>query len=150
MCNQWSSHFWYHLGRAQWQIGVQFCSEISVGRFETFLTFTPDRTSFKKLIFPERWTIFDALHQTSLFFYLTVAGGVVQIRDWTQETPVPRGRKGDLARKQRRSQALWKTSLCWFNLHHPDGCPVSVEKCPFAHSEDELKERPTAEYLSSL
>ena len=123
-----------------------FCRQVC-----EFSTFTPDRKSFKKVFFlPARWTIFDALHQTSLFFYLTVVGGVVQMRDWTQETSVPRGRKGDLARKQRRSQALWKTSVCWFNLHHPDGCPVSVEKCPFAHSEDELKERPTAEYLSSL
>ena len=80
----------------------------------------------------------------------TVAGGVVQMRDWTQETPGPRGKKGDVARKQRRSQALWKTSLCWFYLQHPDGCPVAVEQCPFAHGEDELRERPTAEYLNNL
>ena len=79
-----------------------------------------------------------------------VTGGVVEIRDWTQEIPGPRGKKGDPARKKRRSEALWKTSLCWFHLHHPDGCPVSVEQCPFAHGEDELKERPTAEYLGSL
>jgi len=81
---------------------------------------------------------------------LAVAGGVVQMRDWTQESLGQRGKKWDLARKQRRSQALWKTSMCWFYIHHPDGCPVLTELCPFAHSTDELRERPPVEYLNSL
>lgn len=84
------------------------------------------------------------------YYIFKVTGGVVQMRDWTQETPGPRGKKGDLARKQRRSQALWKTSLCWFYLQHPDGCPVAVQQCPFAHGEHELRERPTAEFLDNL
>lgn len=79
-----------------------------------------------------------------------VAGGVVQMRDWTQESLCQRGKKKDLARKQQRSQALWKTSMCWFNIHHPDGCPVLTEQCSFAHTTDELRERPPVEYQNSL
>lgn len=85
-----------------------------------------------------------------LYSYFSVAGGTVQLRDWTQETLAPRGKKGDLARKQKRSQALWKTSLCWFHLQHPDGCPVAIQQCPFAHGKSELRERPTAEFLDNL
>ena len=85
-----------------------------------------------------------------LYSYFSVAGGIVHLRDWTQETLGPRGKKGDLARKQRRSQALWKTSLCWFHLQHPDGCPVAIQHCPFAHGRSELRERPTAEFLDNL
>ena len=63
----WSSDFWYYLGRTQWQIGVQFFSKISVGRFVTFLLLNRTGKVLKSLFLPARWTMFDALHQTSLF-----------------------------------------------------------------------------------
>ena len=86
----------------------------------------------------------------SVSYYLSVAGGVVQMRDWTQESKSQRGKKRDLSRKQQRSQALWKTSICWFHVNHPDGCPVLTEQCPFAHTTGELRERPPVEYLNSV
>ena len=86
----------------------------------------------------------------TMLFSCAVADGVVQMKDWTQESPGPRRKKRDSARKQRISQALWKTSMCWFSLHHPDGCPVPMEQCPYAHISDELRERPSVECLNSL
>lgn len=79
-----------------------------------------------------------------------VAGGLIEMRDWSQESPSPGAKKCDLGRKLQRSHALRKTSFCWFYLHHPDGCPVPAEKCRYAHTTDDLRERPSAEVLISL
>lgn len=35
-----------------------------------------------------------------------------------------------------------KTTMCWFNEHHPDGCPKSDCDCNYAHSESELRAKP--------
>lgn len=32
-----------------------------------------------------------------------------------------------------------KTRLCWFFLHHPDGCVLPAPRCPFAHGPAELR-----------
>ena len=37
---------------------------------------------------------------------------------------------------------LYKTKLCWFNERHPQGCPRLSDSCPYAHGNDELRERP--------
>lgn len=79
-----------------------------------------------------------------------VEGGEVQLRDWANGVPVPRRKYGDKARREKRAQALWKTSLCWFHFNHPQGCPIRAEKCSFAHNADELQERPSPDYLKNL
>lgn len=79
-----------------------------------------------------------------------VTGGLVELRDWSQESSCHGAKKANFGKKQRRSQALRKTSLCWFYLHHPDGCPVTAEKCHYAHTTDDLRERPSVEVLNSL
>lgn len=79
-----------------------------------------------------------------------VAGGLIEMKDWSQESLFPGAKKRDLGRKLQRSYALRKTSFCWFYLHHPDGCPVPAENCRYAHTTDDLRERPSAEVLNSL
>ncbi|XP_058861112.1 probable tRNA (uracil-O(2)-)-methyltransferase isoform X2 [Acipenser ruthenus] len=68
-----------------------------------------------------------------------VLGGIVQIRDWREETG---GRKAKPDLKRKLSSAVLKTRLCWFFVNHPDGCPIPSESCLFAHGPEEL--RPSA------
>jgi hypothetical protein len=87
----------------------------------------------------------------SFILLLLVVGGVVQLRDWRQEAPGPKlTTNADVEFLKRRYKALRNTSMCWFHLNHPDGCILSTEQCPYAHSQDELLERPSAEYLKSV
>ncbi|XP_078069622.1 putative tRNA (uracil-O(2)-)-methyltransferase isoform X2 [Mustelus asterias] len=67
-----------------------------------------------------------------------VVRGNVQIRDWSKE----RQRKilSSDAKRKLPSEAC-KTRLCWFFVNHPDGCPRTAEKCPFAHGTEELRSR---------
>ncbi|XP_023109200.2 probable tRNA (uracil-O(2)-)-methyltransferase isoform X2 [Felis catus] len=65
-----------------------------------------------------------------------VRSGRVRLRDWREER----------LRKQRRPQAkrrpfseAFKTRLCWFFAHHPDGCALPSDRCPFAHGPEELR-----------
>uniref|UniRef100_A0A4W3H4Y8 tRNA (uracil-O(2)-)-methyltransferase n=1 Tax=Callorhinchus milii TaxID=7868 RepID=A0A4W3H4Y8_CALMI len=60
----------------------------------------------------------------------------VQIRDWTKEKQTRRPASN--AKRKLPSEAC-KTRLCWFFANHPDGCPRSTERCPFAHGTEELK-----------
>ncbi|XP_051897365.1 probable tRNA (uracil-O(2)-)-methyltransferase [Pristis pectinata] len=66
-----------------------------------------------------------------------VVHGQVQIRDWTKEEQTRKQTSG--ARKMPLDTC--KTRLCWFFVNHPDGCPRSAEKCPFAHGTEELRPR---------
>ncbi|KAM6909370.1 putative tRNA (uracil-O(2)-)-methyltransferase [Xenentodon cancila] len=63
-----------------------------------------------------------------------VEGGRVHIRDWREEKPS----RADSRRKQISPGAL-KTRLCWFDAHHPQGCPLQAQNCAFAHGPDELR-----------
>ncbi|XP_008576971.1 PREDICTED: probable tRNA (uracil-O(2)-)-methyltransferase [Galeopterus variegatus] len=65
-----------------------------------------------------------------------VQNGRVHIRDWREE----RLRKKTHPEAKRRlfSDAL-KTRICWFFTHHPDGCPLPSDCCPFAHGPGELR-----------
>ncbi|NWX81793.1 TRM44 methyltransferase, partial [Nothoprocta ornata] len=65
-----------------------------------------------------------------------VLNGRVHIRDWRKEKPA---RKNMPEVKRRRSAEAFKTRLCWFFLHHPDGCSLPSESCPYAHGTDELR-----------
>ncbi|XP_061565608.1 probable tRNA (uracil-O(2)-)-methyltransferase [Cololabis saira] len=63
-----------------------------------------------------------------------VEGGRVRLRDWREET----SRRADSRRKQIAPGAV-KTRLCWFDAHHPQGCPMHAPNCAFAHGPDELR-----------
>lgn len=62
-----------------------------------------------------------------------VEGGRVYIRDWRDMKP-----SRDVKRRPVAPGAL-KTRLCWFHTHHPQGCPLQVTHCAFAHGPDDLR-----------
>ncbi|KAM7168882.1 putative tRNA (uracil-O(2)-)-methyltransferase isoform 1-T1 [Macrochelys suwanniensis] len=66
-----------------------------------------------------------------------VLNGRVHIRDWREEKPSKRT-KPEI--KRRFSADAFKTRLCWFFIHHPDGCSLTSESCPYAHGTDELRQ----------
>ena len=47
-----------------------------------------------------------------------------------------------MRKKKNEQELLFKTKLCWFNDHHPQGCPRLSILCPYAHGKDELRQRP--------
>ncbi|NWW82022.1 TRM44 methyltransferase, partial [Climacteris rufus] len=65
-----------------------------------------------------------------------VLHGRVHIRDWRKEKP-PSKTKPEV--KRRLSAEAFKTRLCWFFIHHPDGCSLPAESCPYAHGTEELR-----------
>ncbi|CAI5783557.1 probable tRNA (uracil-O(2)-)-methyltransferase [Podarcis lilfordi] len=67
-----------------------------------------------------------------------VLNGKVHIRDWREWKP-PRKNKPGKQLKQRLPSKAIKTRLCWFHIHHPQGCPLSSELCCYAHGSEELK-----------
>ncbi|XP_050829647.1 probable tRNA (uracil-O(2)-)-methyltransferase isoform X1 [Serinus canaria] len=66
-----------------------------------------------------------------------VLDGRVHIRDWRKEKP-PSKTKPEV--KRRLSAEAFKTRLCWFFIHHPDGCSLPSEACPYAHGTEELRQ----------
>ncbi|KAM6261777.1 putative tRNA (uracil-O(2)-)-methyltransferase isoform 1-T1 [Porphyrio hochstetteri] len=66
-----------------------------------------------------------------------VLNGRVHIRDWRKEKP---SRKTKPEVKRRLSAEAFKTCLCWFFIHHPDGCSLPSESCPYAHGTEELRQ----------
>ncbi|NXM81139.1 TRM44 methyltransferase, partial [Oenanthe oenanthe] len=65
-----------------------------------------------------------------------VLNGKVHIRDWRKEKP-PSKTKPEV--KRHLSAEAFKTRLCWFFVHHPDGCSLPSEACPYAHGTEELR-----------
>ncbi|NWQ73988.1 TRM44 methyltransferase, partial [Columbina picui] len=65
-----------------------------------------------------------------------VLNGRVHIRDWRKEKP-SRETKPEV--KRRLAAEAFKTRLCWFFIHHPDGCSLPSESCPYAHGTEELR-----------
>nr|XP_011743253.1 probable tRNA (uracil-O(2)-)-methyltransferase isoform X5 [Macaca nemestrina] len=65
-----------------------------------------------------------------------VVNGRVHIRDWREETLWETKQP---EAKQRVLSKACKTRLCWFFTHHPDGCALSADCCPFAHGPAELR-----------
>ncbi|XP_071502602.1 probable tRNA (uracil-O(2)-)-methyltransferase [Diadema antillarum] len=84
-----------------------------------------------------------------------ITGNQVMLRDWSSDSigegdrdePLG-GRKrseGQVRKEEKREGdrlKLFKTKLCWFHAHHPDGCPKPADACPFAHGNEELRSRP--------
>ncbi|XP_060511490.2 putative tRNA (uracil-O(2)-)-methyltransferase isoform X2 [Panthera onca] len=65
-----------------------------------------------------------------------VRSGRVHLRDWREER-LWKQRQPE-ARRRLFSEAF-KTRLCWFFSHHPDGCALPSDCCPFAHGPEELR-----------
>ncbi|XP_054247533.1 probable tRNA (uracil-O(2)-)-methyltransferase [Indicator indicator] len=66
-----------------------------------------------------------------------VLNGRVHIRDWRKEKPA---RRAQPEVKRRLSAGALKTRLCWFFIHHPDGCSLPSASCPYAHGTEELRQ----------
>ncbi|XP_076794464.1 putative tRNA (uracil-O(2)-)-methyltransferase isoform X2 [Arvicanthis niloticus] len=64
-----------------------------------------------------------------------VLNGRVHIRDWRQELQ----REKPPEAKRSLSAEVFKTRICWFFTHHPDGCVLPAARCPFAHGPEELR-----------
>nr|XP_031294074.1 probable tRNA (uracil-O(2)-)-methyltransferase isoform X1 [Camelus dromedarius] len=60
-----------------------------------------------------------------------VVNGQVRIRDWREEK----------LWEEKELEAR-KTRICWFFTHHPDGCVLPSDCCPFAHGPGELRPAP--------
>ncbi|XP_062589805.1 probable tRNA (uracil-O(2)-)-methyltransferase [Saccostrea cucullata] len=69
-----------------------------------------------------------------------VSGGSVQLRDLTLDEPYSKHSK--LSKKDKSQH--FKTVQCWFYNNHPDGCPLTAEKCHFAHGKQDMKIMETA------
>uniref|UniRef100_A0A8D0L289 tRNA (uracil-O(2)-)-methyltransferase n=1 Tax=Sphenodon punctatus TaxID=8508 RepID=A0A8D0L289_SPHPU len=76
-------------------------------------------------------TLFRNTHQV-----FEVLNGRVQLRDWRERK---QSKKNKPEAKQRLSSEAFKTRLCWFYVHHPDGCSLTSESCPYAHGAEELR-----------
>ncbi|XP_031440389.1 probable tRNA (uracil-O(2)-)-methyltransferase isoform X2 [Clupea harengus] len=69
-----------------------------------------------------------------------VMGGRVHIRDW--RASVLSGGvagRGKAKRKPPTPEGAVKTRPCWFHAHHPGGCPLPTQQCPFAHGHADLR-----------
>ncbi|XP_051020762.1 probable tRNA (uracil-O(2)-)-methyltransferase [Acomys russatus] len=64
-----------------------------------------------------------------------VLNGRVHIRDWRRELQ----REKPPEAKRSLSAEVFKTRICWFFTHHPDGCVLPAARCPFAHGPEELR-----------
>ncbi|KAF0871022.1 TRM44 methyltransferase, partial [Crocuta crocuta] len=68
-----------------------------------------------------------------------VLNGRVHIRDWRQEQLRKQQRPEAKEAKRRLFSEAFKTRACWFFSHHPDGCALPSDCCPFAHGPEELR-----------
>ncbi|XP_071945097.1 probable tRNA (uracil-O(2)-)-methyltransferase [Antedon mediterranea] len=71
-----------------------------------------------------------------------VSGNTVKIRDWANRENEPGKAHASLKNIQDK-ELLFKTKHCWFHSNHPDGCPRKDHTCPFAHGDNDLRERAT-------
>ncbi|ESO97267.1 hypothetical protein LOTGIDRAFT_115011, partial [Lottia gigantea] len=71
-----------------------------------------------------------------------VTGGIVRLRDLSSDDLF--GKKNSKKKKvsKTNSEDFIKTTLCWFNEHHPDGCPQLAVNCKYAHGAQELRQKP--------
>lgn len=76
-----------------------------------------------------------------------VLHGHVRIRDWREERP---WKQEEPEAKRRPSSDTFKTRICWFFAHHPDGCVLPADCCPFAHGPGELRPAPRTKKKPAL
>ncbi|XP_068132769.1 probable tRNA (uracil-O(2)-)-methyltransferase [Hyperolius riggenbachi] len=67
-----------------------------------------------------------------------VMNAKVSIRDWSQDKQTTL-KKHKAEAKKRLLPDVLKTRLCWFYVHHPNGCPRAASQCPYAHGTEELR-----------
>lgn len=73
-----------------------------------------------------------------------VVGDEVRIRDWSNlESSLPKSSSKNKYKDSNRREEKYKTKLCWFDSHHPEGCPRESADCPFAHGQDDLRTCPS-------
>ncbi|XP_036273064.1 probable tRNA (uracil-O(2)-)-methyltransferase isoform X1 [Pipistrellus kuhlii] len=70
-----------------------------------------------------------------------VLNGRVRFRDWREEK-LQEEKQPEA--KRRLLSTAFKTRLCWFFSHHPDGCALPADRCPFAHGPAELRPPPAS------
>ena len=71
--------------------------------------------------------------------WISVSNSKVEIRDWSTLTPTQPTHSKKHKHKANDNRQFLKTRLCWFNPHHPDGCPRLAGDCQFAHGAEELQ-----------
>ncbi|XP_068926681.1 probable tRNA (uracil-O(2)-)-methyltransferase isoform X2 [Petaurus breviceps papuanus] len=76
-----------------------------------------------------------------------VVNGRVYIRDWREEKNT---KKNQPEAKRRLSSEAFKTRLCWFFMHHPDGCSLTSESCSYAHGTQELRQSQTLKKIKQI
>ncbi|XP_056658348.1 probable tRNA (uracil-O(2)-)-methyltransferase isoform X1 [Monodelphis domestica] len=76
-----------------------------------------------------------------------VVNGRVYIRDWREEKAA---KKNHPEAKRRLSSEAFKTRLCWFFIHHPDGCSLTSETCSYAHGVQELRQSQTLKKIKQI
>ena len=73
----------------------------------------------------------------------------MQLRNWA-DTMHHGPRKPAKPRSVKDAKRLVKTKLCWFYEHHPQGCPRPTENCPYAHGQQEIRDRPDFSDVTSI
>ncbi|XP_078598057.1 putative tRNA (uracil-O(2)-)-methyltransferase isoform X3 [Branchiostoma floridae x Branchiostoma japonicum] len=74
-------------------------------------------------------------------------GDSVRLRDWSLEgeeagkTVRSTNRKRGKKKKKTDRELRVKTSLCWFYLHHPGGCPRAAQHCHYAHGASDIRDK---------
>ena len=84
-----------------------------------------------------------------MLFSITVHGGHVQLRNWS-ETDQPMSKRSRQPDRRVDARLLRKTKPCWFYNYHPQGCPRAASDCPYAHGESERRERPDFGMCSNM
>ncbi|KAB0404189.1 hypothetical protein E2I00_003890, partial [Balaenoptera physalus] len=92
-----------------------------------------DRDTLRRLR-RERGGLRTLLRNSSQVFH--VLNGRVRLRDWREERP---RKEKEPEAKRRLFSETFKTRICWFFAHHPDGCVLPSDRCPFAHGPGELQ-----------
>ncbi|EDV22469.1 uncharacterized protein TRIADDRAFT_2664, partial [Trichoplax adhaerens] len=70
-------------------------------------------------------TLLKLFHQVFI-----VSGNKVKIRDWSSSEISDHC---CYSKCKSEKEKLYKTKLCWFYTHHPDGCPLNASTCSYAH-----------------
>lgn len=82
-----------------------------------------------------------------VFVPTAVLNGRVHFRDWREEK-LQEEKQPEA--KRRLLSTAFKTRLCWFFSHHPDGCALPADCCPFAHGPGELRPPPASKRKKRL
>ena len=71
--------------------------------------------------------------------FFLVMGGVVSLRDYRNVDDMKLSKASLLKRKKGGATPRKKTKLCWFHMHHPQGCVLQTDHCAYAHGETDIR-----------